>query len=230
MVVSTFFRKRTLFCALVMALPALPALARNDAQNWTTLFFTNRFDETFTANLFLQGRFDDNISRTGVVLVRPEFAINLADPVQITFGYDAFRGVQEGIPNENRIWQQLGLEHDLFGLAAQHRLRTEERFIEGTQGVTLRQRYRFRLQEWVGPEENWLLFGSNEVFFNVITQEGGPREGFNQNRLQGGLGYRFTPATRIESGYQWIRGRRGFNAHVLLLTYRVQLDRLFAED
>ncbi len=222
---------RTIFGILVSALVALAALvssalARNDVQNWTTLFFANRFDETFSANLFLQGRFDDDISRTRVVLIRPEFAINIAKPVQITFGYDAFRGVQEGVANENRVWQQLGLEQDVFALSVQHRLRTEERFIEGTQGVTLRQRYRLRVQDWVGPEERWLLFASNEVFFDVIAQEGGPREGFEQNRLQGGFGYRITPATRLESGYQWVRARENRNAHVLLLTFRVQLDRL----
>ncbi len=214
--------------ALVCLLWLLGAVGRAEAdqfQQWPTLFLVNHFDETWTGNLMIQGRFDDDLDRDQKLLIRPELGYNFSSSAQLTGGLDFFEGLAGGGLVEVRTWQQLGLSQDWGRVGITHRVRVEQRFIKGVEGVVIRQRYRLRGQQWLDQDERWLLFGSNEIFFTVNHETGGPPAGFDQNRLQVGLGYRLDKGLRLDTAHQWIAGRKR-DAQVLLMTLRVDLDQL----
>lgn len=204
-------------------------LAADDLQQWTSLLLTNRFDERWSATFLTQGRIDDDTTGGQILLLRPELGYNVSREVQFSLGFDYFTKFNEGRSNEYRVWEQLGVEQNLGGVGITNRVRVEQRFIDGADGVGLRARYRLRGQGWLGAERDWLLFASNEVFFNINDVERGPRAGFNQNRLQTGLGYKLRKGARIEAAHQWT-AYANRNAQVLLLTLRLDFSQLAGED
>lgn len=219
-----------LLLALAAGLGRPSPTTADDLQEWTTLEATSHLGERFIGALMLQERFDDDISRAQVFLVRPSLDLILTPNVQIGIGYDYFDGLQQGVASENRIWQQFTLGSPIGGLDLSHRFRISERFIEGTDGPSLRQRYRLLAEKWVGADKDWLLYASNEIFFNMTEQPGGPATGFDQDRLNAGLGYLITPTTRLQGGYQWLVQKGKENGHALMLSVRLDLTGLFAKE
>ncbi len=204
-------------------------LAADDLQQWTTLLMIKRFDERWTGTLLTQGRIQDDIAKRQVLLIRPEVGYNISREVQLSLGFDYFAAFDDGLSNEYRVWQQLGVGQDFGGVGITNRVRIEERFIDGADGVALRLRYRFRGQGWLDDQRDWLLFASNEVFFNMNDVRSGPKAGFNQNRLQSGLGYKLHQGVRLEGAHQWT-AFADRNAQVLLLTLRLDFDQLASEE
>lgn len=220
-------RKRV---GLLLALSLSPTMAAaSDLEQWTSLLLVKPFDEVWTASLLTQGRINDEASRGQTLLVRPGIGYNVSPEVQFTLGFDHFAIFNDGRSNEYRIWEQLGVGQNWGGLGVTHRVRIEQRFIDGADGVALRSRYRIRGQGWVDADRNWLLFTSNEVFFNMNQVAGGQRLGFGQNRLQTGVGYRLAQGLRVEGGHQWT-AFPDRNAQVLLLTLRLDLSKLDSEE
>ncbi len=210
--------------ALVGALSS-PSPAADDLQQWTTLLLINRFDEQWSGMLLAQGRFNQDISNAQVFLLRPEVSYNVSPEVQLTLGFDYFDRLDRGRPTEYRVWEQLGIGHEMGPIGLTNRLRVEQRFIDGVEGPSVRMRYRLRGQGWVDDDKRWMLFASNEIFYTINDVSGGPPVGFNQNRLQAGVGYHLHEGLRVEPGYQWTAGR-GVSNQVLLLTFRVDLQNL----
>ena len=198
--------------ALVMAAPAGRA---DDLQQWSSLKVTHPLDERFELSLLLEGRFGDDISEVDTVIVRPDIGYHLTDHVKLFLGYDFFEQPQPGENSENRVWQQLGITYHAGDLRIANRLRVEERIIENVDGVTVRARYRLRLSHPLA-DPDWRLIASNEIFANLNHEPGGPDEGFDQNRLFGGVGYRITPRLRLETGYQW-RLETDSSDHIIVL-------------
>lgn len=124
--------------------------------------------------------------------------------------------------NEHRIFQQFAFKHKTGGINVQHRLRTEERFIQlrkvdpngdvtyaGYSNQQFRIRYRLfcsipltRQQDpsamVIGPKSFYL------VVFDEFFMSWGEAVTYNeidQNRLFVGLGYQFTKDFTIQSGF-----------------------------
>jgi len=75
----------------------------------------------------------------------------------------------------------------------------------------------------------WYAATSDEIFANLNSDEGGPKSGFSENRLYGGLGRPFGDRFAIELGYQWrYKNSRGENmiTHALLATLTLSLGGL----
>ena len=199
-------------CALLWA--GAPGRA-DDLQQWTELEVIHPLDESFELGAMLQTRVVDDISRLGTVVVRPFVTYNLSDEIGLTLGYDYFRRRLSNENSENRVWQQLGMAYAAGALSITNRLRFEQRIIDDVRGVTLRGRYRLRLSHRL-DDPQWKLIASNEVFANFNQEPGGPRKGFSQNRLFGGVGYQVTPHLDLEAGYQW-RVRPSASDHMLII-------------
>ncbi len=210
---------------IVALLPLRPVLGADDLQQWSSLLMIKRLDEDWTGTFLVQGRFNEDISNAQVLLIRPEVGYNLSKETQSSLGFDYFDRLDRGRPTEYRVWQQPGIGQDWDKVAVTNRLRIEQRFIDGVDGPVVRTRYRLSGQGWLDDEKRRLLYASNEVFFNLNQEAGGPPVGFNQNRLQSGVGYRIVGGLRLEAGHQWTAARDS-NALVLILTFRVDLDRL----
>lgn len=144
---------------------------------------------------------------------------------------------------EHRTYQQLIVKHNLKGrLEFEHRYRTEQRFIQAPLGAANYYRYqsRFRYQlKAVLPisktdsrGRQWSLFAGDELMINY-----GPNFGpspFDQNRAFAGVGYKLSPANKVEVGYlnQLLEQRNG-RIEESNHTFRVQWSssvRLFGGD
>ena len=106
------------------------------------------------------------------------------------------------VRHEERLWEQLSYAHPLVGLSAAHRLRLEHRHQERTQGLGHRIRYLARIgNPGSAGSAPWGWVFWDELFWNLNTVAGGPRSGFDQNRLFIGPQYQIDPRTRLEAGY-----------------------------
>lgn len=188
-----------------------------DLQQWSSFAVKHQIDEEFSAGLLSQLRFSDDISRLDVVLLRPDIEYKIAKPVRVALGYDYFDESPSGGQSENRIWQQLRLRYHSGDLLLQNRIRLEERFIEDTDGPTLRLRYRLKIKH---PLENpsWQLVSSNETFFNLNHQDNGPDNGFDQNRLFAGIGITLGEHLQMETGYLW-KLKASSTDHIIILGF-----------
>ena len=110
------------------------------------------------------------------------------------------------VRGEFRLWQQLQFAQPLSGFSLTQRLRFEQRHIEQTEGVSHRARFMLRGASAVSVDSPWGMAVSDEVFWNINSPSGGPRSGFDQNRLFLGPQYQIDRHTRLEVGYlqSWI--------------------------
>lgn len=110
------------------------------------------------------------------------------------------------VRGEERIWQQLQYARALGPLKGLARLRLEQRHIERTEGLAHRGRLQLRVASSVSKDAplGWAI--SDEAFVNFNTVTGGPKSGFDQNRLFLGPQYQLDQRTRLEAGYlqSWI--------------------------
>jgi hypothetical protein len=191
---------------------------RTDIQSWTLATAQVNLDSDKKWLLYAeaQPRIGDNISRLERLLLRPAVGYNFAKsttfylgyawtPTFVNFNYDGdFR-------NEQRIWQQVLYKHELFGLAWQHRLRQEQRFIDDASSVSNRTRYLLRGSYRLAEEYDAGLTGYNELFVTEHSVERGPRAGFDRDRFFFGP-YLVSGAGRYEIGYLGEYGKRFGNS------------------
>lgn len=144
-------------------------------------------------------------------LVRPGVAWQLMPGMFVTLGYawtpswsQPDQGVEDLI-DEHRLWEQWQYEFPLAtgALRLQLRTRLEERWrpsVGGDTGVRFRQMVRVTVP--LGASGRWVLAAWDELFFGLNDTDWRQRQGFDQNRAFGGVGYWFVPgALRVEAGY-----------------------------
>lgn len=172
---------------------------------------------------------------------------------QLTAGYAWIRTYQYGEQpiarsnNEHRIWEQFILKNKIGRLDLQHRYRLEQRFIENwvsqangdliQNGYVFRQRFRYRLMLTLPLSRKELL--DNTLFLAIYDEpflgfgKGIAKNILDQNRLYGGLGWKFNKDVNVQLGYlnQYIVKADGINVernHTLQIgiTYNVDGSRM----
>ena len=186
----------------VAAALTAPAAAdtESDTQQWTSIRINHPIGEGWAVSLKSQVRFDDDVSEYKSVYLKPAVHVSFASHWHLGLGYK-FED-KHGGSDEHAAWQEAAFTHSLGKLTLGHRLRLEERFLEGIGGVIARSRFRLKAAHplWSSP---WYLVGSEEVFVNLNSQGEGPVSGFEQNRLFAGLGVHLGRHLRAELGYLW---------------------------
>ncbi len=185
---------------LVWSFSSAARAIESDGQLWATGRINHPVSESFSLSFLAQGRFADDIGTTQAWLLRPALHYQLWEAVWLSAGYDYLRFV--GVTEENRFWQQVGLPLRFGGLVLGNRLRIEQRWIGGISGVVARLRYRIRSAHPIGDSPFYLVF-TNELYLNLNGVAPGPKQGFEQNFLGGGLGLHLGPYVRAEVGYLW---------------------------
>jgi hypothetical protein len=102
--------------------------------------------------------------------------------------------------DEQRLWQQLLYAHDFGGIQWQHRVRQEQRFIARTDGTVYRSRYLLRGSYALSSDRSVGLTAYEEVMVNLSSVTGGPRGGYDRNRVFMGPFWQIGNA-RFEVGY-----------------------------
>ena len=136
-------------------------------------------------------------------MIRGAFGYQLNTNLGIYQGY-AIIPTYDPDKVEHRSFQELLANQSLSDSAVLvHRLRFEQRFIEGVDDTSLRFRYFARFTHPLNEIHNNLSLAINEeVFIHLNDTDGGPQSGFNQNRLFIGLNYRISKSLAFEAGYQ----------------------------
>lgn len=103
--------------------------------------------------------------------------------------------------DEHRLWQQAVFSlKPSPSLSFAVRPRLEQRFFDGGGDIGLRARLFLRGDYTFAEDAPWLVAATNELFVHLNDVDGGPRAGFDQNRLFVGVGLRASDGTRVELG------------------------------
>jgi hypothetical protein len=138
-------------------------------------------------------------------IVRPEVGYSFAESAAVWLGYAWIRESPKGKEDfdEHRIWQQLTWSKTLNPIVFSIRSRLEQRFVETGSETGWRFRQFFKLEYPFPFEPRLSLLGADELFFNLNNTDWGADSGFAQNRLFGGVGWKFDTKGRLkaEAGY-----------------------------
>ena len=217
------------FLGAVLLSPAI-VLADTETKSslWTMSLNRFQFTEQYRGFLDIQPRFTvedvpggDNGS-IDTVLIRGALGYQLNSNLGIYQGY-AIIPTYDPDRVEHRSFQELLAKQSLIGASVLvHRLRFEQRFIEGVNDTSLRFRYFARFTYPLnGIHDNLSLAINEEVFIHLNDTDGGPQSGFNQNRLFIGLNYKVSRNLAFEVGYQnqYVAGQRSADNAVNHITF-----------
>jgi hypothetical protein len=214
--------ERSSFVALALAGvllgPSFASATDSDIQLWPVVTLDHGINEKWGAHLQLRVRFDEDVTHTKDVLVRPYLSWKAWGDLHVDLGYD-YLGSIDG-RSENRLWLSGEYVLGWRDLTFANRVRFDQRWVENVDGVVARFRYRLRGVHPI-PGSDWYGALSDEVFANLNDRGEGPVHGFEQNRLRAAVGSRLFGRVRAETGYEWQyvdRRSGGFvNRHVFLI-------------
>lgn len=182
------------------------ALAQ-DVGSWWMYWGSNKLSDRFGVWTEAQYRDFGFFKGKDQLLLRTGVEYYLKSNQTITGGYafikDWPQNVDQTAPTtENRIWQQFNWVNNPSRWQLQHRFRLEQRWIDRSGEVTYANRFRYRLLALFPISRP--VMGDKTLFFaayNEIMFGFGRESGFDQNRLYGALGYRFSPLWELQTGY-----------------------------
>lgn len=203
--------------------------AQTQFSGWLATFNTVKVGKKTSIHSDIQWRSGDEIKFTQTLLLRAGLNYHLNKKSTITAGYAFIHnyrnmGGVDGYVPEHRIWEQYIYSHKLCKLNISHRFRLEQRFLSKTiiennelknDGTAYANRFRYFIRN-ILPLNNQSAFSSgafvalqNEVFLNFGNKANVNGKAFDQNRLYGAVGYRFSKKFDLEAGYmnQYINGR-----------------------
>ena len=191
----------------------LPTIVIADTETKSSAWFMSlnrfQFTEAYRGFLDIQPRFnvDDvpggNNGDIDTLLIRGALGYQLNPNIGLYQGY-AIIPTYDPTKVEHRSFQELLAKQKLNDAAMLvHRMRFEQRFLEGIDDTSLRFRYFARFTYPLKQiHENLSLAINEEVFIHLNDTDNGPQSGFNQNRLFIGLNYRVSKRFAFETGYQ----------------------------
>lgn len=150
-----------------------------------------------------QARARESGEKMDQLFIRPGIGYALTDRSTVWIGYAyaiTYPAVGDTI-RENRMWQQYTWSGPTILGAFTSRTRLEQRWQDNGDdtGWRFRQSFRFNRPFSFYPAASFVV--SDEVFVNMNSTDWGAREGFDQNRVFAGIGYRWHPSILTECGY-----------------------------
>jgi len=215
--------------------------AQTTTNAWFSTINTFRIDSNFSLNLDIQVRSTDKAEHLSTFIFRPAINWHFRKNMFFTIGYAAIQNRrsiqgQSGYVPEQRIWQQLTVNHSLGVIPIQHRLRLEQRFIGRytvtngdftTGGNAFANRLRYFTRAIIPFNaskpftKGMFAAAQNEVFVNLGNKSAVNGRFFDQNRLYLAVGYRLSKKFDIDAGYlnQYIVGANKAisRAHIIQL-------------
>jgi hypothetical protein len=211
---------------LVALVATVSRATENDFQLWPVGRIHHAIDENWSISFMARGRFDEDASHSKDYMLRPYVSWTIVDDVPfvdsltVMAGYDYLHSFDGR--DEHRAWQSAhhAVEHKRIRLV--HRVRIDERFVEGVDPTIFRFRYRLSTSHPFG-DSKWYGFASDEVFVSLNDDDEGPVDGFEQNRARLGVGRHVFGRLRVEGGYEFQYARRRTNPnefrHVAFLEF-----------
>ncbi|HEY9687558.1 MAG TPA: DUF2490 domain-containing protein [Coleofasciculaceae cyanobacterium] len=202
----------------------------DDLQSWNMVTLNSRLSPggRVLGYLEAQSRTGNNIRDAAALIIRPALGYKVTKSLSVWQGYAWASIFVPKFRNENRIFQQVLLENEFKRFKLTNRTRLEERFIEDTDGTSVRGRHQVRVSVPFGKSRKWAYVVYDEIFVNFNTVSGGPHGGFEQNRVFGGMNRTLNAHANVELGYlgQFIR-RYGSTPdvwnHVIMATLNLRV-------
>lgn len=192
---------------LILVLVVHTGALAQDVGSWWMYWGSNKLSDRFGVWTEAQLRDYGFLNTKDQLLLRTGIEYYLKPTYTITGGYGFIKDWTEDadpdlVKTENRLWQQFNIVNNKSRLQFHHRLRLEQRWVKSAEEVSYLNRFRYRLlvlyplnKRTMGAK-TWFLAGYNEIMFGF-----GNDSGFDQNRLYGALGYRFSPRVELQTGY-----------------------------
>lgn len=202
---------RFLLAALTLLLVPRPATAQNttDLHLWLQALATVSLSDHWRLHLEEQPRFFHDVSDTFQVITRTAVGRRLSDRLTVWAGHAwVAKPPGPGVTHEQRLWEQASIT-----LPARRawtpslRIRQEQRWQDGWADSSHRLRTMARVVRPLRTNGPWSVALWDEAMFTLDRTTGGPTRGFDQNRLFGGVLYRFTPRESLEAGGMWVHTR-----------------------
>jgi len=194
-------RKLLLVFGVLSTAAAVPsAAAEKDFTGWSTMRVNHQIDDDWAIALWGQGRLANDWAEGDQLLVMPNIHYRILPGLKVGAGFTYW--TKNDSTDEVDFMQEVAYSRKFADLTAGNRLRFEQRFLNNIDGAILRGRYRLQLAHPIASSKVYAI-GWNEVFVNLNDKHRGPVHGYEQNRIFGGLGYRFEHRVRGELGYMW---------------------------
>ena len=192
-----------------MLLPGVcGAVPFQDFQIWTNVTATGALEQVHPRLggllfwLEAQGRFGNDATTLSQGILRPGLGYVLSPTASVWVGY-AYVPTMEPFTttdrNEQRVWEQFSWSTGTDLGAFSSRSRLEQRFRPPGSDVGWRFREKIMLSHPLDFAPGLYLLLSDELFINV-NRTHWTNEGFNQNRVFSGIGFRWDENTRTEIG------------------------------
>lgn len=188
--------------ALLAAAPAAFA-AVEDNHAWTVVQATAPVNSRTTVTFEAQGRFSDDATRMGQLLLRPSIGWKLDATRTASLGYAYVRTAPLGrqTTHEHRAWQQLSfrIAGDGKGPTLTGRTRLEQRWVEDRDGTGWRLRQQVRFTAPVKDKVRAVAW--TEPFIGLNETSWGQQDGLQVWRSFAGVTVPVTKTVSIEPGY-----------------------------
>lgn len=237
---------KSLLLLCFAAAKACSCTAQSNTMGWLASFNTVKLKGKWSLHTDVQLRSTHELAHMNQILLRPgiNYQLNKKMIVSAGYAYTHVRGVvanESGYIPDHRIWEQFIYNHRIKPVYTQHRFRLEQRFLTrpvlengkikgGKDFYANRFRYFIRnilpLQKQAAFTKGAFVALQNEVFLNFGNTGNLNGKVFDQNRLYGAAGYRFSRAFDAEAGYmyQYVQGRSsGTNNNIIQIATYLRL-------
>ena len=212
-----------LWALLFVFFPFVTYAQQSSLGNWMIYIGNKKIDERWNWHHEIQyrnynaiGDLEQLLLRTGLGYTDKKSGLNFL----LGYGYIISENyIEQGDSKrsayEHRVFQQLISKHPWGRVAATHRYRFEQRWVED--GFRTRFRYmlslRFPLSKHSINNNKLYLSAYNEVFLNTQNTV------FDRNRVYGGFGMQVSGAVRVEVGYMNQLFEMGSRDQINLITF-----------
>lgn len=208
---------RLFFLALLFfIMPAQLSAQKPENTGWLFLSHTQKLNKKWNILLDAQTRSTDKLIHVNTILLRTALNYKLNEANSIAVGYASkidweHEDDKIAFQREHRIYQQYLFTSDFGKSEFTARARFEQRFVREQDRYLFSQRARafvaLQIPVWANKDfSNGVYINfQNEIFANVTNQHNVNDDLFDQNRLLGSLGYRWSKKLDTEIGYLWWR-------------------------
>lgn len=232
-------RKRTVLSQLSIVISLIfcgeTVQAQSDTGTWLGVFARGEIDSSNNEvddrglRWWFDGhaRFFQLTDGFGQSIVRPGLGYALSDTTTIWAGYGWIRTAPASgrVFDEHRTWQQVTWSEKFEPWSIGSRSRIEQRFLDIESGTGWRFRQLLSARRAIDSAPEFSLVAWDELFVNLNDTDWGARQGFDQNRLFLGFGWKPCPSrqSRVEIGYlnQHINrtGSQNLTNHLLSINF-----------
>jgi len=170
----------------------------HDNQSWNTVRITHPIDEQWSVSLQNEARYTENMTNMDEYIIKLYAHYKFSDKFGLSFGYKHINRPSDF--NETDPWAELVFPRRAGKWHLSHQVRFESRFSSDLPGILPRIRYLLAYSRQLG-DTSWYVAGFGAVRFNLDEKGTGPVSGFEQTRVNVGLGYHIGGFTRLEVGY-----------------------------